>query len=89
MAETLLSIPDVMQRLRCGKSTAYLMLSGQHPVLPSVRIGRALKVREVVLDRFIREGGVAKLPKYAGVGSAENGGARPKAGKRASGKRDR
>jgi hypothetical protein len=54
-----------------------------------VRIGRALKVREVVLDRFIREGGVAKLPKYAGVGSAENGGARPKAGKRASGKRDR
>lgn len=47
----LLTANDVAEILRIGKSTVYLLL--QRGDLPSVHIGRAVRIRPVDLEHFI------------------------------------
>jgi excisionase family DNA binding protein len=65
--EIMLDHEELQRRLGCSRSTAYgLTASG---ALPSVRLGRAVRIAESALAAFIEAGGVAKIPR----GSRENG----------------
>jgi hypothetical protein len=59
--ETLLDMHEVQSRLKCSKSAAYALTS---TVLlhGTVRVGRALRVRESALDTFIMGGGERHIP---------------------------
>jgi helix-turn-helix protein len=59
-SDTLLDVAALMERLDCSKSTAYGLLAG---VLQTVRLGRALRVRESVVEAFIAGGGVRSIPR--------------------------
>ncbi len=53
METVLLKIPEVMQRLNCGQTKVYeLMSSGQ---LRSVKVGRCRRVPSDELERFLAE----------------------------------
>jgi excisionase family DNA binding protein len=47
----LLTVPEVMERLKVGRTMAYrLIRSGE---LPSIKVGRARRVATTALDDFI------------------------------------
>ena len=49
--ESLITIPDVMERLKIGRTMTYrLIRSGE---LPSVKLGRARRVSATALDAYI------------------------------------
>lgn len=49
--ETLLTIPEVMERLKVGRTFTYrLLLSGE---LRSVKVGRARRIPSTALDDYI------------------------------------
>ncbi|MFI1095042.1 helix-turn-helix domain-containing protein [Streptomyces sp. NPDC020917] len=58
MTDELLTVPDVMARLRLGRSTVYELLRTRQ--LSSVTIGRARRVPASAVRAFIKglEGGV-------------------------------
>jgi excisionase family DNA binding protein len=49
----LLSIPQVCQRLGMGKSWVYRRIHNQE--IPSVRLGRTIKIRRSDLDQYLEE----------------------------------
>lgn len=53
----LLTPEQARQRLSLGRNTIYSLL--RRGVLKSVRIGRAIRVSEAEIDRFILSGGTA------------------------------
>jgi excisionase family DNA binding protein len=59
MAEMLLDVRELQRRLSCGRSVAYALLATG--TLPTVRVGRALRVPESALDEFVRSGGVREI----------------------------
>lgn len=52
MEERLLTIPAVCERLSCGRTTAYSLISAGK--LPAVKVGAATRVAESSLVGFIR-----------------------------------
>jgi excisionase family DNA binding protein len=56
VAEQLLTVPEAAARLRLSRTATYeLVLAGK---LPSLKIGKARRVREDQLDEFIRRAAV-------------------------------
>ncbi|MBA3733838.1 MAG: helix-turn-helix domain-containing protein [Actinobacteria bacterium] len=56
-ARSLLKVGDVARRLQLGRQTCYLKL--RRGEIPSVRIGRTVRVDELELERWISAGGDA------------------------------
>ncbi|MEV6738551.1 helix-turn-helix domain-containing protein [Streptomyces sp. NPDC051104] len=50
--DELLTVPDVMARLKLGRSTVYDLIRSHR--LPSITIGRARRIPSSALDRYIR-----------------------------------
>ncbi|MDX3247108.1 helix-turn-helix domain-containing protein [Streptomyces sp. ME18-1-4] len=48
----LLTVPDVMARLKLGRSTVYGLIRSRR--LPSITIGRARRIPAVALDAYIQ-----------------------------------
>ncbi|WP_030891275.1 helix-turn-helix domain-containing protein [Streptomyces sp. NRRL F-5053] len=53
MSEELLTVPQVMARLKVGRSTVYDLIRSRR--LPSLTIGRARRVPASALRDFIRD----------------------------------
>ncbi|MGC8489898.1 MAG: helix-turn-helix domain-containing protein [Clostridia bacterium] len=51
----LLTIPEVAEAL--GMSTAQVYTLARSGILPTVRLGRSVRIAEDQLDRWIRDGG--------------------------------
>ncbi|PJE97186.1 excisionase [Streptomyces carminius] len=49
--EELLTVPEVMARLRLGRSTVYALIRSRH--LPSVTIGRSRRIPASAVREFI------------------------------------
>ena len=49
--EEMLTIRDVQAALKCGKTTAYSLVSKR--LLPAIRVGRSLRIRRSDLEAFI------------------------------------
>ncbi|KUN75820.1 helix-turn-helix domain-containing protein [Streptomyces griseoruber] len=50
--EKLLTVPDVMARLKLGRSTVYDLIRSRR--LPSITIGRARRIPSIALDDYIQ-----------------------------------
>jgi excisionase family DNA binding protein len=61
MPDTLLDIRELQRRLSCGRSAAYALVGSG--VLPTVRVGRAVRVPESALAAFINNGGARVIPR--------------------------
>lgn len=53
MTDQLLDIPEVARRLKVSQRTVWMLLQSHQ--LESVHLGRARRVRESALDRFVSE----------------------------------
>ena len=51
--EEMLTIRDVQATLKCGKTTAYSLVSRR--LIPATRVGRSLRIRRSDLERFIED----------------------------------
>ena len=51
--EEMLTIREVQDILKCGKTTAYSLVSQR--LIPATRIGRSLRIRKSDLERFIED----------------------------------
>lgn len=67
MSTKLLKVPEAAARLNLGRSHTYALL--ERGALPSIRIGRALRIPEAALEDFIRRN--TRYP--AGAGRADLG----------------
>ena len=76
--DVLLKIPELRRRLSCSRSTAYSLLASG--VLPTVRLGRGLRVPQSAVDALTRAGGVRVIPKA----EPGNDGRMPKGGREGS-----
>ncbi|QHF92981.1 excisionase [Streptomyces sp. NHF165] len=52
MADELLTVPDVMARLKLGRSTVYDLIRSHR--LPSITIGRSRRIPAAAVRDFIR-----------------------------------
>ncbi|MFE0876811.1 helix-turn-helix domain-containing protein [Streptomyces smyrnaeus] len=52
MADELLTVPEVMARLKLGRSTVYDLIRSHR--LPSITIGRSRRIPAVAVRDFIR-----------------------------------
>ncbi|SES23055.1 helix-turn-helix domain-containing protein [Streptomyces qinglanensis] len=52
MADELLTVPDVMARLKLGRSTVYDLIRSHR--LPSITIGRSRRIPAAAVHDFIR-----------------------------------
>ncbi len=48
-----LTVSQVRERLQIGKSKAYSLVATRS--IPSIRVGRCLRIRRADLDRYIRD----------------------------------
>jgi excisionase family DNA binding protein len=51
--EEMLTIREVQVILKCGKTTAYSLVSRRN--IPAIRVGRSLRIRRSDLERFIED----------------------------------
>lgn len=58
--ETTIDIHELQRRLSCSRSAAYALVASG--VLRTVRVGRAVRIPESVVQEFIRSGGVRVIP---------------------------
>jgi excisionase family DNA binding protein len=75
MTEITIDIHELARRLSCGRSAAYALAASG--VLPTVRVGRAVRIPESALNAFIQSGGVRVIPRAEPSGKGDETRKRP------------